>query len=55
MKYLRKFNENVLKHSVKNEKIFCEKCGWKWETKDSEDFDKYVCHKCGNDNSIHKK
>jgi transposase-like protein len=30
-------------------KIDCTKCGWSWSTKDSEEFDKYVCHKCNND------
>lgn len=31
--------------------ITCQNCGWHWNTKDSKDFDKYVCHKCGTDNS----
>jgi hypothetical protein len=31
--------------------IECEKCGWEWNTKDSKEFDKYVCHKCDHDNS----
>ena len=33
--------------------IKCEKCGWEWNTKDSEEFDKYICHRkgCGFDNS----
>jgi len=31
--------------------IECEKCGWKWNTKDSKEHDKYVCHKCDHDNS----
>jgi hypothetical protein len=33
--------------------IECEKCGWEWNTKDSEEFDKYICHRngCGFDNS----
>ena len=30
--------------------IKCRRCGWEWNTKDSEEFDKYVCHKCGFDN-----
>jgi DNA-directed RNA polymerase subunit RPC12/RpoP len=34
-----------------SETIECEKCGWKWNTKDSKEHDKYVCHKCGHDNS----
>lgn len=24
-------------------------CGWSWDLNDSEDFDKFICHKCGND------
>jgi hypothetical protein len=41
---------------VKKIKLFEDKsnyiecyCGWSWDIKDSEDFDKYVCHKCGAD------
>lgn len=30
--------------------IKCRRCGWNWNTKDSEEFDKYVCHNCGFDN-----
>jgi hypothetical protein len=30
--------------------IVCKNCGWHWNTANSEDFDKYVCHKCGFDN-----
>ena len=30
--------------------ITCINCGWHWNTANSEDFDKYVCHKCGFDN-----
>jgi hypothetical protein len=33
--------------------VECGKCGWKWNTKDSEEDDKYICHRngCGFDNS----
>lgn len=34
-----------------NQKITCENCGWTWNTKDSAEFDKYICHNCGFDNS----
>ena len=34
-----------------NQQITCEKCGWEWNTVDSEESDKYVCHKCDHDNS----
>lgn len=33
-----------------NQQIKCRRCGWEWNTKDSEEFDKYVCHNCGFDN-----
>ena len=36
------------------QKIKCRRCGWHWNTKDSEEFDKYVCHKCGYDNELKK-
>jgi GNAT superfamily N-acetyltransferase len=32
------------------QEIKCRNCGWRWNTKDSEEYDKYVCHKCGFDN-----
>ena len=35
---------------MSNEDIVCKNCGWKWNTKDSKEIDKYVCHKCGFNN-----
>jgi ribosomal protein L37E len=35
-----------------NQEITCANCGWQWNTKDSKESDKYVCHKCGFDNSL---
>jgi predicted ABC-type ATPase len=32
------------------QEITCINCGWNWNTKDSDEFDKYVCHNCGFDN-----
>ena len=32
------------------ESVVCKNCGWKWNTKDSKESDKYVCHKCGYNN-----
>jgi hypothetical protein len=32
--------------------ITCINCGWEWETADSAESDKYVCHQCGFDNSL---
>jgi len=34
------------------QKITCHNCGWQWNTKDSDESDKYVCHKCGFDNTL---
>lgn len=30
--------------------IVCKGCGWTWNTSESEESDKYVCHQCGFDN-----
>lgn len=35
------------------EEITCINCGWHWNTNQSKDFDKYVCHKCGYDNAMY--
>jgi predicted ABC-type ATPase len=35
-----------------NQEITCVNCGWHWNTKDSDEYDKYICHKCGFDNSL---
>ncbi len=34
------------------QEITCVKCAWHWNTNQSEEFDKYVCHNCGTDNSM---
>jgi hypothetical protein len=39
------------KGGMLGQEITCQNCGWRWNTKDSKDFDKYVCHKCEFDNS----
>jgi predicted RNA-binding Zn-ribbon protein involved in translation (DUF1610 family) len=38
-----------------SEDIVCKKCGWKWNTKDSKQSDKYICHKCGFNNKKNVK
>ena len=44
-------NAPVFKDGGKiGEEIKCKNCNWEWNTKDSEEFDKYVCHECGFDN-----
>ena len=32
--------------------VICVNCSWYWNTNQSEDSDKYVCHKCGFDNTL---
>ena len=32
------------------QEITCRRCLWTWNTSDSDEYDKYVCHKCGFDN-----
>lgn len=34
------------------QEIVCVNCGWEWNTKDSDEYDKYICHKCGFDNKL---
>ena len=36
-----------------NQDIVCVNCGWEWNTSDSDDSDKYVCHKCMFDNTLY--
>jgi GNAT superfamily N-acetyltransferase len=38
------------KSGDEGQEITCRNCGWQWNTKDSEEHDKYVCHKCNFDN-----
>lgn len=33
------------------EEVNCRNCGWHWNTNQSKEYDKYVCHKCGFDNA----
>ncbi len=32
--------------------IQCNKCGWNWNTTESDPKDMYICHKCGEDNRV---
>lgn len=41
----------MAKGGIMNQQVVCQRCGWSWNTKDSDPSDKYVCHKCGHDNS----
>jgi hypothetical protein len=48
-------DENEIEKNNKQEEadidVECEKCGWTWNTVNSDESDKYICHKCGFDNS----
>jgi hypothetical protein len=37
---------------IDSQEIDCVNCGWHWNTSDSDESDKYVCHKCGFDNKL---
>ena len=39
-----------MKEEIKNGKVICDGCGWSWDLSDGGD-DKYICHKCGHDNT----
>lgn len=40
----------LLKEEIENGKVNCDGCGWSWKLSDGGN-DKYICHKCGTDNS----
>ncbi len=42
--------QTVNKVTEMGQDIKCRKCGWEWNTNQSEEFDKYICHNCGFDN-----
>lgn len=48
-----KLTEEQLKQLIEmmesGEDINCEECGRSWNTNESEEHDKYVCHRCGRD------
>ena len=52
MKY-QKFQKSYNDGGSVNQDITCINCGWQWNTKDSEEYDKYVCHDCGFDNTLY--
>jgi len=51
-KKLAKMEASFEKGGVLGQEVYCQNCGWHWNTKDSEEYDKYVCHKCGFDNTL---
>ena len=45
------YDSNVLAEGGDlGQEITCRRCLWTWNTSDSDEYDKYVCHKCGFDN-----
>jgi hypothetical protein len=53
---LSKFDCQSLKvmqnNLIDSQEIDCVNCGWHWNTSDSDESDKYICHKCGFDNKL---
>lgn len=51
MKHIRVFeefeNEGEYRPTLQ---IQCNKCGWNWNTLDSDPDEMYICHKCGENN-----
>ena len=50
-KKLAKMESTFKKGGDVGQNIVCVNCGWHWNTNDSANYDKYVCHKCGFDNT----
>jgi DNA-directed RNA polymerase subunit RPC12/RpoP len=53
-KDIREMINKILNFNQKineSKSVKCKKCGWSWELSDGGK-DPYLCHKCGNDNSI---
>jgi hypothetical protein len=49
-----RIDENELRMNMGGQvgqEITCQNCGWHWNTNQSKEYDKYVCHNCGTDNS----
>jgi hypothetical protein len=51
-KKLAKMEASFEKGGVLGQEVVCQNCGWGWNTKDSKEYDKYVCHKCSFDNTL---
>lgn len=51
MKHIRIFEDfEIDRQYIPPMQIQCNKCGWNWNTTESDSKDLYVCHKCGEDN-----
>ena len=51
-KKLAKMESTFEKGGDVGQEIVCHNCSWHWNTNDSVEYDKYVCHKCGFDNTL---
>ena len=47
---MRDLIKRLIKEEIKDGKVICDSCGWSWDLSDGGK-DKYVCHKCGHDNT----
>ena len=47
---MRELIKNLIKEEIRDGKVFCDSCGWNWKLSDGGS-DKYICHKCGHDNT----
>lgn len=50
---MRNLIRKILNEEIKNNRVVCDSCGWSWKLTDGGK-DKYVCHKCGHDNTPKK-
>jgi hypothetical protein len=47
----RKEQKTTLATTNTPKEITCKNCGWSWNESDTTPIDKYICHKCGYDNT----
>jgi hypothetical protein len=50
---LKRIIRKVWEEKITKESVTCDECGWSWKLSEGGN-DPYVCHKCGNDNSINE-
>lgn len=50
LKELIKNNLEQIKKYADDSAISCESCGWGWKESETQENDRYICHKCGHDN-----
>jgi DNA-directed RNA polymerase subunit RPC12/RpoP len=47
---MRELIRKIIRETVKDGKIICDECGWKWDIEEGGN-DLYICHECGHDNT----